>query len=195
MDELQALVPDAPRLLPGTPLPATRFVPDLHPHPRRGPDGSLHDRPLPAPGLPAERWADDTSYLLGIDLYHQGYLWESHEAWEACYFAAEDPTHRDLLQALIQLAAAELQLHRGVRGGVRTLAARIALRLGQVVLARGPDPMSCGLDVGALHRAVLRRFRGALAPGGDPLETGGPPVRLVIVAGPPPRAPCEECGP
>ena len=35
-----------------------------------------------------------------------------------------------------------------------------------------------GLHVGALHRGCLRRFRGALEPGGEPLQTVGPPVRL-----------------
>lgn len=180
MQELAPLVPEAARLVPAARLPATRFVPDLHPHPRRDPAGSLREVPEPAPGLPADRWCEDTSYLLGIDLYHQGYLWESHEAWEACYFAAEDPLHRDLLQSLIQLAAAELQLHRGVGAGVRTLAGRVALRLGRVVEALGAEGRLCGLDVGSLHRAVLRRFRGALRHGGDALETGGPPVRLDV---------------
>jgi hypothetical protein len=178
VEELRPLVADAPRLVPDVALPRVRFVPDLHPHPRRDPAGSLHGEDEPEPGLPAARWREDRSYLLGVDLYHQGYLWESHEAWEACYFAADDATHRDLLQSLIQLAAAELQLHRGVAAGVRTLAGRVALRLGRVVEAVGTDARLCGLAVAALHRAVLRRFRGALAAGGDPLETGGPPVRL-----------------
>ena len=183
MQELAPLVPQARRLLPEVVLPGTRFVPDLHPHPRRDPAGSLHDVPEPAPGLSADRWREDTSYLLGIDLYHQGYLWESHEAWEACWFAAEDPLHRDLLQSLIQLAAAELQLHRGVAAGVRTLAGRVALRLGRVVEAVGPESRLCGLAVGSLHRAVLRRFRGALAPGGDALETGTAPIELDVGSG------------
>ena len=197
------MIPEAARLVPEAPLPATRFLPGVHPHPRRDPRGSLYGAPEHAAGLPAERWAEDVSYLLGIDLYHQGYLWESHEAWEACFFVAEERHHRDVLQSLIQLTAAELQLHRGVGAGVRTLAARLSMRLGRVVEALGAcpsypsgpetgyadrlpdgDARVAGLAVGELHRACMRRFRGALDPGGDPLDTGGPPVRLSPRKGP-----------
>src|SRR5437016_5431637 len=106
MSELVPLWPDAPRHVPDEALPSYRFSGRPQPHPRRDPGGSLYGRPAHTPGLPAERWREDRSYLFGIDLYHQGYLWEAHEAWEAVYFASNEPTHRTLIQALIQLAAA-----------------------------------------------------------------------------------------
>ncbi len=192
MHDLTILVPGAPRYAPGAALPRTRFVPGRHPHPRRDPAGSLHGRPPHAPGLPPSRWRDDASYLLGIDLYHLGYLWESHEALEACWFAAEEPVHRDLLQSLIQLAAAELQRHRGLGAGVRTLATRLSMRLGRVADALGGDAELCGLRVPELRDACRRRFAGALAPGGDPLRTPGLAVQLhLMCAGDPP---CSRSG-
>ncbi len=181
MNALQPLCPDAPRLVPEARLPRSRFVPELHPHPRRSPDGSLFGLPEHVPGLPPDRWCQDRSYRLGIDLYHQGYLWESHEAFEACFFAATDPNHRKLLQALIQLAAAELQLHRGIGRGVRLLTRRVVQHLDAVSAARPADARLGGLDPAALSRAVQARFANALSETNDPLSTIGPPIALVTV--------------
>jgi len=182
MNELRPLRPDAPRLRPAAKLPRSRFVPELHPHPRRSPEGSLHGLPEHAPGLPADRWPEDGSYLLGIDLYHQGYLWESHEALEACFFATDDPVHRRLVQALIQLAAAELQLHRGVGGGVRTLVRRVLAHLDAVAATLAPGDRFCGVDPVEIATAVRSRFVGALSEDRDALLTGDAPV-LIAIAG------------
>lgn len=57
-----------------------------------------------------EDWREDEDYLFGVDLYHAGFLWEAHEAWERPWLASTDERQRRLLQALIQLAAACLKL-------------------------------------------------------------------------------------
>ncbi len=166
--------PAAPRLAPEVPLPARPFVPGRDPHPRCDPRGTLYGAPGHAPGLDAARWREDRSYRTGIDFYHAGYLWEAHEAFEACYHATRDAAHRDLLQGLIQLAAALLQAHRGIGAGVRTLARAAHARLAAAGAAR---ERVAGLDPRALADAVARHFAGALGDG-DPLVLTGAAPRL-----------------
>jgi hypothetical protein len=178
---LAPIWPDAPRHAPDLKLPATRFVPGLFPHPRRAEGGSLRNAPTFAPGLPAHAWRRDASWLAGVDLYHQGYLWEAHEAWEAVYFAAENPTHRALVQALIQLAAAELNAHRGLDRGVRFLATSVERRLLRVTAATPPGERVAGLDPLDLLSQLRRRFARALdiaTPAAAAVERHGDAVRL-----------------
>ena len=197
--------PDAPRLVPDAALPASRYLGPPDPHPRRDARGSLFGHAAPAPGLAADRWRDDRTYLFGIDLYHQGYLWEAHEKWEAGFFAATAPGHRDLLQALIQLAAAQIQARRGRGAGVRILAHAVVRRLRSACEpvaaasspqagatdrtptptppAPAPAPRLAGLDPRALLADVERHFAAALAAGttdADAARTVGPPPRLEV---------------
>ncbi len=169
--------PDAPRHRPEAPLPSYRFQPGVHPHPRRDPDGSLYGFPEHAPGLPASEWRQDESWLVGLDLYHQGYLWEAHEALEACYFASEDRRDRALVQGVIQLAAALLQHHRRIENGVRRLARASHTKL--VAAVDDDAPTLRGIDVAALASDVARHFAAALGDG-DPLEVAGRPPRLAV---------------
>jgi hypothetical protein len=169
MRELEPVWPGAPRHVPDAPYPRYRFVGGLHPHPRTHPDGSLFGAPAHPPGLPAERWREDRSWLVGIDLYHAGYLWEAHEAWEACYFAANDAAHRTLVQALIQLAAALIQEHKGRVRGVALLVAEVRRKLARVVAAVPAGARLAGLDPRELASDVDRHF-----------AAGGPAPRLEL---------------
>lgn len=163
MRELEPVWPGAPRHVRDAPLPRYRFVPGLHPHPRTHEDGSLRGVPPNPPGLAAGRWREDRSWLLGVDLYHAGYLWEAHEAWEACYFAAKDPAHRALIQALIQLAAALLQEHRGRARGVAALVAAVREKLARAASGLPEGARIAGLDPRGVARDVEAHF-GAGAP-------------------------------
>lgn len=169
MRELDPVWPDAPRHVPDAPLPCYRFVGGLHPHPRTHPQGSLFGAPPHPPGLSPERWREDRSWLLGVDLYHQGFLWEAHEAWEACFFAARDPAHRALVQALIQLAAALIQEHKGRARGVAILVTAVREKLGRVVASLPPGGRLAGADPRDVLAGVDRHFAG-----------GGPPPRLEL---------------
>lgn len=160
--------PDAPRLAPWLELPSRPFVPGRDPHPRRDPQGSLATAPEPGPGLPADRWEEDRSYLAAVDLYHSGFLWEAHEFWEAGWHHAADPTHRALLQALIQLAAALLNAHLGKSEGVRRLVERVDEHLHAVAAAVPEGARLAGLCPRALRADVRRHFRGVFDHG-DPL--------------------------
>lgn len=121
--------PGAPRHRPERTLPSHAFVPGRTPRP---------------PGDGEEKG----DFLWGIDLYHAGYLWEAHEAWEGVWKAAADPAERELLQALIQIAAALLKAHVGEEAGARKLAGRARARLRSV-----PD-RCMGVDVSDLLRQL-----------------------------------------
>ena len=110
MEELQPIWPDAPRREPGLRFPPYRFIPGFHERPKEG----------------HVTWADP--FAAGVDLYHQGYLWEAHEAWEAVYREVSGD-ERERVQGLIQLAAALIKVHVGNEAGVQKLYAKSRARL------------------------------------------------------------------
>jgi uncharacterized protein len=145
-------VPTPPRYLPARALPPYAYVPGgPHPHPVRDPGGHSPDLPEPAPFDPAG-WRDCEDYLWAADLYNAGYPWEAHEVWEGLWRQADPGPDRELLQCLIQLAAAAVQLRRGAPAG----AARVIARARDHLAAALPGPR-LGLDLDALA-ATLDHF-------------------------------------
>jgi hypothetical protein len=145
--ELEPIWPDAPRYGPDLPFPPYRFVSGRHPHPVRDPEGHSYGQEEEADHVPADAFREDEDYLRGIDLYHAGYLWEAHEAWEGIWKASPDPVQRDFLQGLIQLAASLLKRHVGHERGARGLAEAARERLTRVA---AHHPRYMGLDIAAL---------------------------------------------
>jgi uncharacterized protein len=140
------------------PFPAYRFIPGLSPHPRRSPDG--HSWGLPEPRVQTmapEAWTSCRLYLRGVDLFNHAYWWESHEAFEALWHGSPEGPTRALLQALIQLAAAEIKRFSEMPDAARKLSGRALARLAGV-----PD-RHLGLDVRALERDVEARVEGSRA--------------------------------
>ena len=114
-----------------------------------------------------DAWWASALYLRGVDLFNFGYWWESHEAFEALWRgAAPGSPPAELLQALIQLAAAEIKRFSGLDGPAAKLAGRARARLSGV-----PSPY-LGLDVRALAREVEAPLAGARA---EPLVLLLPP--------------------
>jgi hypothetical protein len=109
-----------PRHVPDRALPPYRFVPGLHPHPTRHPDG--HSRGLPEPPVrhvAPDDWAVDAQYLFGVDLFNRRYYWEAHEAWETVWHACDrESTQGRFVQGLILVAAALLQWFMGSPEGL-----------------------------------------------------------------------------
>lgn len=140
------------RLEPRLPLPAYRYVPGLLPHPFRDPAGHdyLAQVALPAPAWTADvGWRDCVHHRLALDLFAHRFYWESHEVWEAVWLLLPRPSpERELVQALIQLAAATLKRHMGSPRAPATLRARARVRLGRATAA---GPIVCGVDVPALQ--------------------------------------------
>lgn len=148
-----------PRYLPDHILPPYAYLPGRDPHPTRHPQGHSFGRDEAArPYLPPQRWRENEDYLLGVDLYNQGYLWEAHEAWEGIWHPARgNPLLADYLQGLIQCAAAALKLPMGQPAGLAKLSALALERLERVHDASPKGYM--GLDVGAFAEA-FRGFAG-----------------------------------
>jgi hypothetical protein len=133
-------------------LPPYRYLPGEGPHPLRHPDG--HSQSPPPLDVEA-------AWLRGCDLYDHRYYWESHEVWEAAWRALPAGDRRELLQGLIQLAAATIKHHLGHDRPARLLLERAAGRLEAVIAARGEQWW--GLDL----PATLASARAFVSASGD----------------------------
>jgi predicted metal-dependent hydrolase len=101
---------DLPRYLPDVPWPAYAYHPGRDPHPTRDPAGHMYGIPEDeTPAEPPTEWSGSRRFLRGVDLYNHGYAWEAHEAWESMWLRPAEREQAELLQALIQLAAASVQ--------------------------------------------------------------------------------------
>jgi hypothetical protein len=165
------------RYAPKRPFPPYAYLPGgALPHPTQNPEGHSYTG---GPGEEADyyeptRWRDNDDYLFGVDLYNHGYLWEAHEVWEGLWHKAKpDAVQADLLQGLIQCAAAALKVPMQQPGGLAKLARVGTERLENVARRGGPDYM--GLDL----FDFVREFR-AFA-GGSPQSADERP-RLVLEA-------------
>jgi predicted metal-dependent hydrolase len=128
-------------------------VPGHFPHPASDPAGHLFGAPHPVvePLRPSD-WRLAPHYLYGVDLFNQGYYWESHEAWEALWHAAgRTGPLADFLKGLIKLAAAAVKVREGNPRGVRRHAQRAA-----ELLAATPETTYCGLEKAQLLELAAR---------------------------------------
>jgi hypothetical protein len=141
-----------PRYVPGRALPARAYVPGRAPAPppAAAPDpGSLPRSADDAPG----DWRQHPVFLWGLDLYNHGFPWEAHEAWESLWLhAPRGSVVRDMLQALIQCAAAVVHARDGRPAGQATLTARALGRLAEVRARAGQRCL--GVDIDALDRGM-----------------------------------------
>ena len=122
---------DAPRWCRGRALPAYRHWPGRTPHPHRDSRGhSCGCRSEAAPAAPGQ-WTDNLVYLYGIDLYHQGYFWEAHEAWETLWIrAVQRSREKCFYQGLILLTVGMLKAGMGnMRGACSLSKMRTAVSL------------------------------------------------------------------
>jgi uncharacterized protein len=168
---------EAPRYGPVRPFPPYRFTPGLNPHPRQNPKGHSYGRPEEtAVWLSPDRFGENALYLFGIDLYHQGYLWESHEAWETLWHLTDkEDAEGQYLQGLIQNSAALLKVHLGQWEGGRHLSGEAHRRLQFAAMHRTSPFM--GIDLVDLLRA-MEAFYLPLWEGEERVE--GYPPRLTL---------------
>jgi len=151
------------RYAPERPFPPYAYLPGRDAHPSADPAGHSYGASEPAATyLPAERWRENSDYLFGCDLYNHGYLWEAHEAWEGLWHQAKhDRDQAELLQGLIQCAAASLKIPMQQPVGLVKLAEKGTARLDAI--ARGGRPTYMGLDL----VAFVRDFRAFAASSPD----------------------------
>lgn len=175
---------EAPRLWPRRAFPAYRFVTGLNPHPARDPEGHCCGIPQASAVLPPSRWRENEPYLYGIDLYHQGYLWESHEAWEEVWrLLPRTDVQARYLQGLIKNSAAQLKAHTDtVRGAyIHSLDAYELLNSVWDAGVCDADRRFMGLDVPEFMGQMERHY-GALWDDGPKgaLQLVGPAPRLKL---------------
>jgi len=158
LDWLEPAAPDPPPpRYTADPFPRYRFIPGHTPHPRRDRRGHAWGTPEPrVQAIDPGAFGACALYLRGVDLFNFAYWWECHEAFEALWRGSRggEPS-AELLQALIQLAAAEIKWFSATPAAAEKLTARALGRLAAV-----PSPL-LGLDVVALAREAEARRAGA----------------------------------
>lgn len=118
--------PSVPRYVADLELPPYSYVPGVSLHPTSHPQGHSfgHQVQVPREKLP-DQWQSCRVYLVGIDLFNNGYYWEAHEYWEAAWIAAgRTGIAANFLKGLIKLAAAGVKWREGRSAGVRRHARR-----------------------------------------------------------------------
>ena len=110
---------------------------------------------MPKP-LQEDRWAENRSYLLGLDYFNLGFYWEAHDEWERLWrvSGADSPVGK-FLKGLVELAAAGIKVREESIHGVR----RHAASAGEVfadVAAESDAEAFCGLDFTMLQFAADR---------------------------------------
>ena len=151
--------PDAPPLfLPDEPFPPYRFVPGKAPHPFMHAGGYAYQQlPPPPPYRATDAWRDNAAFLRGCDFFNRGWWWEAHEVWEGSWHVCKpcDAPQADLLQSLIQYAAAALNRERGHDKAAQRLLGLANARLAVLATA---TPRLCGLDLAALMAEAERHL-------------------------------------
>lgn len=111
-----------------------------HPDSSASHQAMLHVDGLFDPEIP-ESLRTYMQLLAGIDLYHDGYLWEAHEMWETPWMAAkaaEEPEQARFIRGLIFNTAGVLKAFSGRRRG--------ALRHGQRAMEVMEDILADGRE-------------------------------------------------
>lgn len=145
VDDLQDPAPSRPRWTE-VPFPPYRYVPGRNPHPRAHPEGHSYGKPEEVhPSWNPDEWKTLERYLYGVDLYNYAYFWETHEALESLWRAAEPSSVKArFMQGLIQIAAASLHRHMGHTESALSQAEK---GLGNLAAARSEGPVYMGIDV------------------------------------------------
>lgn len=149
---------EVPRLLPVVQLPSYTYIPGSEtPHPVRHPNGHSYQRKgrTPKP-LVAERWAENRSYLLGLDYFNHGYYWEAHDEWERLWrVSTPDSAVGRFLKGLVKLSAAGVKVREDSIHGVRRHAASAGEVFADVAAETSLD-VYCGLELTNLQFAADR---------------------------------------
>ncbi|TWU22826.1 DUF309 domain-containing protein [Bythopirellula polymerisocia] len=136
------------------PFPPYSYVPGSGtPHPVSDSRGHMYGNPEP-PTLPLdpEHWPGNEIYLYAVDLFNNGYYWESHEQWEALWHAAgRTGIEGDFLKGLIKLAAAGVKQREKNATGVGRHARRAIELFGSLSLSN-----YCGVNLESVLQDAQR---------------------------------------
>jgi len=150
-------------------LPKYTYVPGITPHPVSDPAGHAHGSPRPAA---------TGSLAPGMCLFHHGFYWEAHEAWEAEWLAAgRTGPHGDMIKGFIKLAACGVKCLEGNAAGAKRHARR-AQELLQRSLQHPELPVAVSVLQAAMQLAQSMANVPRLATPGQQEQTkkGGVPL-------------------
>ena len=175
---------EAPRLCEDRELPAYRYLRGLNSHPRRDKRGHSYEAPRRVVEMDPAHWYESEDYLFGIDLYHQGYLWESCEVWEALQGTVDrDSLASNFLHALSLNSGAQIRAHRRNARGTRTRSQAARWRLARIRAKGfdGPEKRFMGVDVGDLIDQIRRHYSPVWESSADQhIRLKGPAPRLLL---------------
>jgi len=108
---------ESERYEPDLPFPPYAYIPGLFPRPETTFEGGSAEQSL----------------RYGVDLFHHGFYWEAHEAWESAWIArGRQGEWADLLKGLIHLAACGVKARQGSLHGVEVHAGKAVVLLESV---------------------------------------------------------------
>ena len=133
------------------PLPPYAYVPGRT---TRHPEGHWDDvRATVAPGMDADALALSDAFTAGMAFFEAGFFWEAHELWEAVWMACPpNSAEYRLVQALIQLANAELKLVMDQPRAAQRLCGIAETHLNEA--ARAGQRLVLGVDVDRLRARI-----------------------------------------
>lgn len=108
------------------------------PHPKSNPAGHSYGKPeICVKSIEPAKLLESSEMRWAIELFNQGFYWESHEVWESLWHAAGRKGEvADYLKALIKLAAAGVKVREGLPAGVRSHASGSARLLNQLASSK-----------------------------------------------------------
>lgn len=143
------------------PLPPYAYVPGrTERHPEGHWDGV---RATVTPGMDAHALATSDAFTAGMAFFEAGFYWEAHELWEAVWMACPpNSAEYRLVQALIQLANAELKLVMDQPRAAARLCGIAEDHLSEAV--RAGQSLVLGVDLDGLQDKIADCDRRALQP-------------------------------
>ena len=145
-----------PELPGGIPVPPHAYVPGQN---ARHPDDWFDTiKDSVTPGMPVSALGQTQAFHAGLAYLEAGYFWECHEVLEAVWLhTPQDTPEREMVQALIQLANAQLKIRMDRPKAAKRLCEMVQNHLQRIegegaILGRRPE------DV----RMILNGVRNAL---------------------------------
>ncbi|MCF8067059.1 MAG: DUF309 domain-containing protein [Desulfobacterales bacterium] len=92
------------------PFPGKRYITGQGLHPKNDPDGFQVPAFLSSGGFDEISWQNSTAYRYAVDLFNNGFWWETHETLEALWNEVGKKTSTGIfIKGLIQISAALLK--------------------------------------------------------------------------------------
>lgn len=140
-------------------VPSHAYIPGLN---ARHPEGAFdHIRDTAQAGMTVQELSTSDAFQCGLSYLETGYFWEAHEVLEPVWMVLpEGSDERQVLQALIQLANAQLKIKMD-----RPKAAKRLCDIVHGLLEGTKAPVAMGLEIKSIAEkvdSVDRQLKGVL---------------------------------